>query len=93
VQRFFSWSDAEWPNLLENTPIYDGVRYARNQRTGLVRFLEDGRLSIHNNSSELELRRRAVGRKAGSSSEATTARINATFTSLLASCQIHDVEP
>jgi transposase len=35
VQAFFSWCDAEWPSLLEDTPIYDAVRYARNQREGL----------------------------------------------------------
>jgi transposase len=94
VERFYSWCDAEWPKLLEDTPIYDGVRYARNQRVGLHRFLEDGRLPIHNNMSELELRRQAVGRKnwlfVGSDDGA---RVNATFTSLLASCQMHRVEP
>ena len=36
------------------------IRYARNQRVGLSQFLEDGRLPIHNNMSELELRREAV---------------------------------
>ena len=63
VERFYSWCDEEWPKLLEDTPIYDGVRYARNQRTGLQRFLDDGRLPLHNNVSERELRRQAVGRK------------------------------
>jgi transposase len=62
VEAFFSWCDAEWPSLLEDTPIYEAVRYARNQRQGLSRFLEDGRLPIDNNISELNLRRQAVGR-------------------------------
>ncbi len=94
VERFFSWCDAEWPSLLEDTPVHDGVRYARNQRVGLQRFLEDGRLPIHNNDSERELRRQAVGRKnwlfVGSDDGA---RVNATFTSLLASCHMHNLEP
>lgn len=94
VDRFFSWCDAEWPNLLEGTPIYDGIRYARNQRAGLVRFLDDGRLPIHNNESELNLRRQAVGRKnwlfVGSDDGGRT---NAIFTSLLASCRMLDIEP
>jgi hypothetical protein len=94
VDRFFSWCDAKWPTLLENTPIYDGVRYARNQRIGLSRFLEDGRLPIHNNQSELHLRRQAVGRKnwlfIGSDDGAAA---NTTFTSLLATCRMHRVEP
>jgi transposase len=68
--------------------------YARNQREGLTRFLEDGRLPIHNNWSELELRRQAVGRKnwlfVGSDDAGA---VNATFTSLLASARLCDVEP
>jgi len=94
VERFFSWCDAEASSLLEGTPIADGVRYARNQREGLNRFLEDGRLPLHNNQSELNLRRQAVGRKnwlfVGSDDGGVT---NAVFTSLLASCRMHDVEP
>lgn len=94
TERFFSWCDHEWEHVLEGTPIYDAVRYARNQRQGLLRFLGDGRLPIHNNDSERALRRQAIGRKnwlfVGSDDGA---RANATFTSLLASCRMHDVEP
>jgi transposase len=94
VDAFFSWCDAEAPNVLDDTPISDGVRYARNQRVGLARFLDDGRLPIHNNMSELALRREAVGRKnwlfVGSDDGGA---VNAIFTSLLASCRLCDVEP
>ena len=74
--------------------MYDGVRYARNQRKGLQRFLHDGRLPLDNNISERELRRQAVGRKnwmfLGSDEGG---QVNATFTSLLASCRMLGVEP
>ena len=94
VERFFSWCDAEFPKLLEETPIYDGVRYARNQRAGPSRFLRDGRLPLDNNVSERELRRQAIGRKnwmfLGSDDGGHT---NAVFTSLLASCRMLGVEP
>jgi hypothetical protein len=94
IDRFFSWCDAEVSAVLDDTPISDGIRYARNQRVGLSRFLEDGRLPIHNNWSELELRRQAVGRKnwlfVGHDDAGA---VNATFTSLLASCRLCDVEP
>ncbi len=94
VERFFSWCDEQWPTLLEDTPLYDGVRYARNQREGLQRFLQDGRLPLTNNISERELRRQAVGRKnwmfVGSEDGA---HANAVFTSLLASCRMVGVEP
>jgi transposase len=94
VEAFLSWCDAEASKVLDETPIAAGIRYARNQRVGLARFLEDGRLPIHNNISELALRREAVGRKnwlfVGSDDGGA---VNATFTSLLASCQLCDVEP
>jgi hypothetical protein len=80
--------------VLDDTPISNGIRYARNQRVGLSQFLEDGRLPIHNNMSELALRREAVGRKnwlfVGSDDGGA---VNALFTSLLASCRLCDVEP
>lgn len=94
IERFFSWCDAEAPRVLDDTPIADGIRYARNQRTGLSRFLDDGRLPLHNNMSELNLRRQAVGRKnwlfVGSDDGGA---VNAVFTSLLASCRLLGIEP
>lgn len=94
VERFFAWCDEQAPSLLEETPIYDGVRYARNQRKGLSRFLRDGRLPLDNNISERELRRQAVGRKnwlfVGSDQGG---HVNAIFTSLLASCRMLGIEP
>src|SRR3972149_9241547 len=70
------------------------VGCARNKRKALERVLEDGRLPMHNNVSERELRREAVGRKnwifVGSDQGA---EVNAAFVSLLASCQMHGLEP
>jgi transposase len=94
VARFLSWCDGEFPELLDDTPICDGVRYARNQREGLNRFLHDGRLPLDNNISERELRRQAVGRKnwlfLGSDEGG---HVNSIFTSLLASCRMLGIEP
>jgi transposase len=94
VEGFFAWCDAQVEQVLDDTPIAKGIRYARNQRSALERFLEDGRLPIHNNASERELRREAVGRKnwlfVGSDQGA---EVNAAFVSLLASCQLHGLEP
>ena len=94
VDAFFSWCDAEARSVLDDTPLANGIRYARNQRVGLAQFLEDGRLPIHNNLSELALRREAVGRKNWlfvGNDEAGA--VNALFTSLLASCRLCGVEP
>ena len=94
VDSFFSWCDAEAPLVLDDTPISDGIRYARNQRVGLARFIEDGRLPIHNNMSELNLRAEAIGRKnwlfVGSDEGGV---VNSRWVTLLASCRLCGVEP
>ncbi len=94
VDHFFSWCEAEAGKVLDDSPIQKGIRYALNQRSGLRRFLDDGRLPLHNNLSELNLRHEAVGRKnwlfVGS---AGGAEANTVFVSLLASCRLHKIEP
>ena len=94
VEGFFDWCDGQVDEVLDDTPIAQAIQYARNQRSALKRFLDEGRLPMHNNDSERALRRQAVGRKAwlfvGSDQ---AAEVNATFVSLLASCQLHGIEP
>jgi transposase len=94
VDRFFDWCDAHVDSVLDESPLADGIRYARNQRVALRRFLDDGRLPLHNNISELNLRRQVVGRRnwlfVGSDEGA---EVNTIFVSLLASCRLHDLEP
>jgi len=80
--------------VLDESPMAQAIRYARNQREALRRFLEDGRLPLHNNISEVNLRRQVVGRKnwlfVGSDDGAD---VNTVFVSLLASCRMHEIEP
>lgn len=80
--------------MLDETPISKAIKYAGNQKEALKRFLDNGDIPIHNNLSERELRREAVGRKnwifLGSDEGG---EINAIFVSLIASCQHHDIEP
>jgi transposase len=94
VDAFFEWCDREVEHALDETPTAKAIGYGLNQRDALKRFFDDGRLPIHNNGSERALRREAVGRKnwlfVGSDD---AGEINATFVSLLASCQLHEIEP
>ena len=94
VEAFFRYCDEEALKVLDETPIAKAIGYARNQREALERFLSDGRLPLHNNHSENALRREAVGRKnwlfLGSDEGGA---VNATFVTLLASCQLHGLEP
>jgi transposase len=94
VERFFAWCDGLIDQVLDETPLAKAIGYARNQRDALRRFLDDGRLPLHNNASELQLRREVIGRRnwlfVGSDDAAT---VNTTFVSLLASCGLHRIEP
>ncbi len=76
------------------SPLGKALRYAANQWTALTRFLEDGRLEIHNNACERALRRIAVGRNnwlfAGSDAGAERAAVIYT---VLGTCRLHDIDP
>lgn len=94
VDAVFRWCEQHRDQVLDGSPMADAIRYALNQRQALERFLEDARLPLSNNISERNLRRQATGRKnwlfVGSEDGA---RANTTFVSLLASCQMHRIEP
>nr|WP_276600393.1 IS66 family transposase [Nannocystis sp. ILAH1] len=94
VDAFFAWCVEQSARVLGGTPIARALGYASNQEHALRRFLEDGRLPLDNNISERHLRREVVGRKnwlfLGSDEGA---RVNTVFVSLLASCQLHGIEP
>jgi len=92
--RFRAWLEVEETLVLPKSPIASAIGYALNQWTALTRFLDDGRLLLDNNRSERELRRQAVGRKnwifVGSDDGAEW---NAIVVSLIASCELHRIEP
>ena len=94
VDRHFELCRKHQQAALDGTPLSAAIRYSLNQEQALRRFLEDGRLPATNNISERHLRRQAVGRKnwlfIGSDDGA---EVNTTFSTLIASCHMNDVEP
>jgi transposase len=94
ADAFFQWCDQEAARVLDESLMAQAIGYARNQREALRRFLDDGRLPLHNNVSELNLRRQVLGRRnwlfVGSDDGGD---VNTVFVSLLASCRLHDIEP
>jgi transposase len=94
LARFFSWVRAERRRVEPGTPIAKAFGYVVRQRRPLTRFLKDGRIRLDTNPAELELRRQVVGRKnwlfIGSDDAALW---NTTTVSLVASCQMHGLEP
>jgi transposase len=94
LKAFRIWLEIEKLTALPKSPIGKAIAYALNHWVPLNRFLEDGRLRLDNNRSELELRRQAVGRKnwlfVGNDDGAEW---NAIAVSLIASCALHGIEP
>jgi hypothetical protein len=85
----------EWKGTTSDAgPLAKALTYLENQWPVLQRFLDDGRVPIHNNSCENAIRPVAVGRKnwlfAGSVRGGQAA---ATVYSLIESCRRVDVDP
>jgi transposase len=76
------------------SPMAKARKYLENQWPALERFLEDGRVPIHNNACETAIRPVAIGRRnwmfAGS---ARGGRAAATAYSLIESCRRVEVDP
>jgi hypothetical protein len=94
LNKLYQWIGQQRPLLVEESPVAKAMNYLVNHREPLSRFLDDGQLRLDNNLSELALRRQVVGRAnwtfCGSDDGAEW---NAIATSLIASCQLHGIEP
>ena len=63
IERLFaSWDDA-LPTLRPSTKLAEAIGYALNRRAELMRFLDDGRISLDTGHLERSLRPVAIGRK------------------------------
>ncbi len=94
LAKLLWWARREFRAVDDGTPIHLALGYLVRQRRALLRFLDDGRIRLDTNPAELALRREAVGRKnwlfLGSDD---SAKWNTITVSLIASCQMHDIEP
>ncbi len=94
VDEVRRWLTARVHGVRPRSPLGQAIQYALNQWAFLTVCVEHPEIPIHNNQSELQLRRPVVGRKnwlfAGSEGGARTA---ATLFSLTGSCRLHGVDP
>lgn len=96
IEMLRRWKDEQLanPHVAEGSRLRKALNYLTNQWPALCKFLEDGRVPIHNNESERQLRALVVGRAnwlfVGSDD---TAPSTCTFVSLVASCQLHGIDP
>ena len=93
LQAFRKWIDEQQP-LLPKSPIGQAATYTLNQWDALLRYCDDGELSIDNNLSERTVKMQAIGRKNWLfvGSRAGGDRVAILF-SLVASCKANGVEP
>ena len=63
LTEFKAWLALAETQVLPKSPLGKAIGYAQNQWPALVRYVDDGRLSISNNAAERALRPIAIGRK------------------------------
>jgi transposase len=94
VKALHAWLTAQLKHVSGKSALAEAIRYALRHWTGLVLFLDDGRLELDTNTIERALRPVALGRKnslfAGSDGGACHWAIVA---SLVATAQLNSVEP
>ena len=95
LEAYFVWAEAEYLKVQGIRGLLrSALGYAVRQKDALMRVLDDGRLVLENNRSELQLRRIAVGRNAwlfvGSDDHAHAA---GHLFSLIASARLHKLDP
>jgi transposase len=88
------WLEASLAKLSKKSDTSAAIRYALARWDALMRFCDDGRIEIDNNSAERALRAIAIGRKnylfAGSDRGGDRA---ATFYSLIGSAKLNGLDP
>jgi transposase len=91
---FRQWLQATEPSVLPKSPFGQAMQYVLPRWDGLVRYCENGALSIDNNLSERMVRPVAIGRKnylfMGSDNGGKTAAV---LYSIMASAKANQVEP
>jgi hypothetical protein len=95
IEALYEWVDKRLPKVKDqDTFVRKGIVYLDNQRVPLQEFLSNGELPIHNNASERALRRIVKGRvnwlSHGSDDHA---ECSCAISSLIASCQLHGLDP
>jgi transposase len=94
VEALHAWLTAQLERVSGKSALAEAIRYALRHWTGLVLFLNDGRLELDTNSIERAIRPIALGRKnalfAGSDGGA---RHWAIVASLVATAKLNGVEP
>lgn len=63
LEAFWSWVDSANNQVVPKSKSREALRYALNQKEGLMNYLQDGNCSISNNLAENSIRPFTIGRK------------------------------
>lgn len=63
MESFKKWLDEIQPTVLPQSPLGKAIQYCQNRWSGLMRFLDDGRLEIDNNLTEQKIKPVVIARK------------------------------
>ena len=94
VEALFTWLEAQLARLPGGSPTAQAIRYALNHRSGLIRFLDDGRIEPDTNVVERAIRPLVLSRKNAlfASGDDGGARWSA-IASLVETCKLNGVDP
>lgn len=94
VEDLFAWLEQQLARLPGGSPTAGAIRYALNHRTGLQRFLDDGRIEADTNTVERAIRPLCLSRKdALFASGDDGGRRWADLASLVETCKLNGVDP
>ena len=63
MESFQKWLDGIQSTVLPQSPLGKAIQYCQNRWSGLMRFLDDGRLEIDNNLTEQKIKPIVMARK------------------------------
>jgi hypothetical protein len=94
VEALFAWLSAQLARLPSGSPTAEAIRYTLNHRDGLVRFLDDGRVELDNNTVERAIRPICPCRKNAlfASGDDGGARW-AAVASMVETCKLNSIDP
>lgn len=89
-----AWLEQNQPNLVGNTKLMEAANYLANQWHKLIRYVDDGRLSIDNNRAERAVKPFVIGRKNWLFSQtANGANASATLYSIVETAKVNGLVP
>ena len=94
LSKLNTWLEQHQPNLVGNTKLIEATNYLANQWHKLIRYVDDGRLSIDNNRAERAIKPFVIGRKNWLFSQtANGAHASATLYSIVETAKVNGLIP